>query len=48
VEKGLSLLTVRHYQEEIIQRELRGRKPVLQQATEDTVQALVREEPYQN
>lgn len=44
VEKGLSLLTVRHYREEIIQRELRGRKPVLQQATEDTIQALVRED----
>jgi aspartate kinase len=42
VESGLSLLTVRHYRDEIIQRELRGRKPVLQQATEDTVQALVR------
>jgi aspartate kinase len=42
LEKGLYLLTIRHYTEEIFQRELTGRKPELLQQTPDTLQALVK------
>ncbi len=41
VEKGLSLLTVRHFKPDIIERELQGRTPLLQQMTRETLQCLV-------
>jgi aspartate kinase len=41
VMKDLSLLTVRHYTTEIFERLLAGRKPLLQQQTRDTIQALL-------
>jgi aspartate kinase len=43
VEKGLQLLTIRHYTESIIKELTSGKKIVLQQQTEDTVQFLIRE-----
>lgn len=39
--RGLSLLTIRHYREDILNRELQGRTPMLQQMTPDTVQCVI-------
>ena len=44
VEKGLILLTVRHYQQTLLEELLAGRQVVLQQQSDDTVQALVRQQ----
>jgi aspartate kinase len=41
IQKGLSLLTIRHYQDEVLQQQMRGRKPLLQQMTWETAQCLV-------
>jgi aspartate kinase len=41
VEKGLTLLTVRHYQKEVLEKLTEGRKIVLQQWTPETVQTLM-------
>lgn len=41
VEKGLSLLTIRHYNEPVLQQLTAGRKRVLVQQSEDTVQFLL-------
>jgi len=41
VEKGLTLLTVRHYQEELLARLTDGHRVVLKQQSEDTVQLLM-------
>ena len=41
VEKGLTLLTVRHYQKEILEKLVTGRKIVLQQWSPETVQTLM-------
>jgi aspartate kinase len=41
VEKGLTLLTVRHYQKEILEKLVAGRKIVLQQWSPETVQTLM-------
>lgn len=41
VEKGLTLLTVRHYQKELLEKLVAGRKIVLQQWTPETVQTLM-------
>ncbi len=42
VEKGLSLLTVRHYQDGLVQDLLKGKEKVLQQQTKQTIQVLYR------
>jgi aspartate kinase len=42
LEKGLSLLTIRHYTMKIFERELENRMPQLLQKTPDTLQALVK------
>lgn len=42
VEKGLSLLTIRHYKETLLQQLTAGKKVVLRQQSEDTVQVLMR------
>jgi aspartate kinase len=42
MEKGLSLLTVRHYREGVVEDTLGGRQPLLRQQTPDTVQVVVR------
>jgi aspartate kinase len=42
VEKGLSLLTIRHYREDVIQRHAGGRNRLLTQQTPDTIQMLFR------
>ncbi|MEO6314717.1 MAG: aspartate kinase [Chitinophagaceae bacterium] len=42
VERGLSLLTIRHYKEPLLLRLTEGKKTVLRQQSEDTVQVLVR------
>ncbi|ULQ57828.1 aspartate kinase [Flavihumibacter rivuli] len=42
VEKGLSLLTIRHYTPDLLQKMTAGRTLVLQQQTPDTVQVLLR------
>lgn len=41
VEKGLTLLTVRHYQKELLEKLVAGRKIVLQQWSPETVQTLM-------
>jgi aspartate kinase len=41
VENGLTLLTIRHYQKELLEKLIRGRKIVLQQWSLDTVQTLM-------
>jgi aspartate kinase len=41
VQKGLTLLTIRHYRDEVLRHQLHGRKPLLQQMTAETVQCLV-------
>ena len=41
VTKGLTLLTIRHYTKEIYQKLTEGKKMLLQQRTNDTVQALL-------
>ncbi|MEO5685273.1 MAG: aspartate kinase [Chitinophagaceae bacterium] len=42
VEKGLSLLTIRHYEEALLQQLTAGKKLVLRQQGEDTVQVLLK------
>jgi len=42
VEKGLQLLSIRHYNENILQEMLNGKEVVLMQKTKDTVQVLYR------
>lgn len=44
VEKDLSLLTVRHYQENILERLIQGKQIVLSQRTPEVIQVLYREE----
>jgi aspartate kinase len=41
IETGLTLLTIRHYQKELVERLVDGRKVVLQQWTQETVQTLM-------
>lgn len=41
VEKGLTLLTVRHYQKDVLEKLIQGRKIVLQQWSPETVQTLM-------
>lgn len=41
VEKGLTLLTIRHYQRKMVEKLIGGRKIVLQQWSPDTVQTLL-------
>jgi aspartate kinase len=41
VENGLTLLTIRHYQKELLNKLIQGRKIVLQQWSSDTVQTLI-------
>jgi aspartate kinase len=40
IEKGLTLLTVRHYKKELVEKMLNGKNIVLQQETPETIQAL--------
>jgi aspartate kinase len=42
VEKGLTLLTIRHYKNEILEQLSKGKKLVLRQQSEDTVQVLMK------
>jgi aspartate kinase len=42
IEKGLTLLTIRHYDEEVLRRLMEGKKEVLRQQTPETVQILMR------
>ena len=42
VEKGLSLLTIRHYKEALLQKLTEGKQVVLRQQSEDTVQVLLK------
>ncbi len=42
IEKGLTLLTIRHYQEETLRKLTAGRKIVLQQQSQQTVQVLMK------
>jgi aspartate kinase len=42
IERGLTLLTIRHYNEEVLQRLTAGRQEVLRQQTAATVQVLLR------
>lgn len=42
VEKGLSLLTIRHYQEDLLQKMIAGSDIVLTQKTKETVQVIYR------
>lgn len=42
VERGLTLLTIRHYNAEVLQRLTAGRHEVLRQQTEETVQVVMR------
>jgi len=42
VEKGLSLLTIRHYRDALLQKLTGNKKTVLRQQSEDTVQVLLR------
>lgn len=44
VEKNLTLLTVRHYDDETVNRLTEGKKVVLKQESEETVQALMEED----
>ncbi len=41
VEKGLTLLTIRHYQDDLLEKLIQGRKVVLQQWSPETVQTLM-------
>ena len=41
-EKGLTLITVRHYQPEVLHSLISGREMVLQQWSRETVQTLIR------
>jgi aspartate kinase len=41
VENGLTLLTIRHYQKELLEKLIQGRKIVLQQWSPETVQTLI-------
>jgi aspartate kinase len=41
IEKGLTLLTIRHYDEEVLRQLTEGRKLVLRQQTQETVQILM-------
>jgi aspartate kinase len=41
VENGLTLLTIRHYQKELLEKLIKGRKIVLQQWSPETVQTLM-------
>jgi aspartate kinase len=41
VEKGLTLLTIRHYEKELLEKMISGRKIVLQQWSPETVQTLM-------
>jgi aspartate kinase len=41
VENGLTLLTIRHYQKELLEKLIQGRKIVLQQWSAETVQTLI-------
>ena len=41
VEKNLTLLTIRHYKKELLEKMIKGRKIVLQQWSPDTVQTLM-------
>ena len=43
VEKGLSILTIRHYKEALLQELTAGKQLVLRQQNEDTVQVLLRD-----
>jgi aspartate kinase len=43
VEKNLTLLTVRHYNDAIVQKLTAGKIPVLSQKTSDTLQILMKE-----
>ena len=42
VERGLTLLTIRHYNEEVLEKLTTGRQEVLRQQTKETVQILMR------
>jgi aspartate kinase len=42
IERGLTLLTIRHYDEEVLRRMTAGRAEVLRQQTPETVQVLMR------
>ncbi len=42
VEKGLTLLTIRHYKEALLQELTTGKQIVLRQQSEDTVQVLMK------
>ena len=42
VEKGLTLLTIRHYREELLQKMTAGKKVVLRQQSPETVQVLMK------
>jgi aspartate kinase len=42
VEKNLTLLTIRHYNETIVNKMLEGKEVVLMQKTKETIQALYR------
>ena len=42
VEKGLTLLTIRHFNEELLQKLTAGKQVVLRQQGEDTVQVLMK------
>jgi aspartate kinase len=41
IENGLTLLTIRHYQKELLEKMIKGRKIVLQQWSTETVQTLM-------
>jgi aspartate kinase len=41
IENGLTLLTIRHYQKELLEKMIKGRKIVLQQWSPETVQTLM-------
>ena len=41
IENGLTLLTIRHYQKELLENLIQGRKIVLQQWSPETVQTLM-------
>jgi aspartate kinase len=43
VEKNLTLLTIRHYNDAIVQKLTAGKKQVLSQKTNDTLQVLMKE-----
>ena len=42
IEKGLTLLTIRHYQEDVLKKMTEGRQIVLRQQTTETVQVLMK------